>query len=311
MAELYEAAAQLAAYGYETYDSRIMALAGELVKGEYSDPAPALDKAHSLSQGHRGTFEEWQDRQDVPAMTEARVELQENYARYAGPAWSLRLGLARPIGLLSLGPFRRGSRAAAMLFNESDGNRVVAKVPLGEWEGGFRRSPVTIADGVYFTEDRIRHLPKIHPNINFEQLRAASYAGQVISTCIPGRQMYKLTSVELEAVTDDHLLKAVEDLTVLAKAGVRQDGNSANTHFDPAAGFGFFDPLEYGASLNWALWSNIHDLGKGLMDTDASPKRSRTPECLALRKDLLCRLKTLAPQAPAEAQPHINGLDNL
>lgn len=306
MIHTYEATAQLAAYAFEYYSSEIATLAGELALGQQTEPAAALDSAHELSETRRVTFADWLSNPTTANKIESRVVLQEQGEAHIGQTWPLRTKLASPLGLLSVGPFRRGSQAVAMNLSDRSGNKLMAKTPLGEpQERG--RAPVTIADRVNFVESRIRKLPALTSEINSEQARGISYGGLVISTRVPGKQLYKLGQRDLQKITDDHLIKAVTDLTTMSHAGIRQDGNGANTHFDPQHGFGFFDPLEGDASLRWALWSNMQDLGRGLAIADG-PRSTCTPGCIALRHELFDRLKALAPLVPDETRPFIDEL---
>jgi hypothetical protein len=305
----YEAAAILASYAAETYDHQFYSQAAKLALGIGPNAASAVTNALAETQHHpRLTLEDWLSRPDTNNQIAHRVALQEAFVAYRGIARRAASPLMRTLTVAPLHRPHSGFHSRAFEIQATDNKKALLKIPRRAWESPKLR-PLQPDELAYFTEQRIRLLPRI-PGINFEQIIAASYTGTVVTSYIPGRQVYKLGAEALAQITDAHLLSAVNDLTIMARTEIRQDGNGGNTHFDTARGFGFFDPLTVGEGVGWCLVSNLQDFSRNLgsIDHDA-PKRSKTPDCRTLRYDLFQRLKALAPYAPPEAAPIIAELE--
>ncbi len=119
--------------------------------------------------------------------------------------------------------------------------------------------------------------------------------------------MYSLREGQLRAITDDHLLQAVSDITIISAADVILDCNGRDQHFHPTLGFGFFDPsrVGYGSALHF----NIH----GFCDTIGGnmthmPAAARTAGCMAVRRELFDRLQALRPRMEPLAASILGGV---
>lgn len=310
----YEAAAMLAAYSAEITNLELYDMAGKLAMGAVTDATAALEDAYAATERHpRLSLEAWLDRPDAGEQIAHRVALQENFTAYRGIA---RRAFSPILSPLTVMPFHRphlGSQAIAFEIENTAGRPAILKAPHGYHmdEGKWRR-PEPL-DRARFTESVIRNLPSV-PTVNFEQILAASYAGRVITSAIPGRPLYKLVESDLKQITDAHLLAAIGDLTRLAQAGVLHDGNGGNTKFDPNPGFGFFDPLSVNRSsegaIRYRLIMNIQDFVRNLTGVKGvMSKRARTPAAGVLRRELFDRIKVLVPQLPEEARSIVEELD--
>ena len=294
----HEAAAQLAAYAFEQSAYDLYGLAGDVAIGQEVTPEIAIAAALRHTEQRHTPFEAWRAEPDTPVKVEARVILQEQFAAYERKARLITFPGARWIGYSSLRKLSGGSQAHGYRF-EVDGEQSVLKQPRGEFNGSWRRRPLTAQDRASFAEQRLRGLPEIPGMRSLEQMKAISYAGSVVTNYLAGKQLWQLGQLELTSITDDNLSQAVRDIVTLSQAGVLLDGNGANTLFKAGEGFKFYDPLNSHSAPRYALYCNLKDFGKKLKeyDEDGLPWWSRTPECEQLRADLFDRLTVAAPQA--------------
>jgi hypothetical protein len=294
----YEAAAMLALYAaqgsYQFYDQ-----AAQLALNTEADPASFIDAALTQTQHHpRLTFEAWINHPTTPQAVEHRIALQEAFAPYEGIARRVSSPILRALTISPIYMTHKGSGARAVELPSKTASSVL-KVPHLNW-GGEGRS-LRPGERARFTEMRIQTLPNL-PGTNFEKIKAASYMGAVVTSHIPGDPIYRLGPEMLEQVTDEHLWAAARDLDTTARARIRQDGNSDNTHFDISQGFGFFDPLSAGETVRWCRAYNMQSFGMNLLAIeDDAPKDARTPDCKALRTDLFRRFQPIAADVSGEA----------
>lgn len=302
MTPKFEATAILAGYAAETCDSTIYETAADLASGTRTDTDRALEEAIEATRQHpRLTLEQWITQPGAAAHIEHRVALQETFATYSRLA---RRAASPILGILTVAPLHRrhiGSQAVAYEIDDSNGQPALLKVPRKAPLGQPKSEALTPGGRVSFAEQRLRSLPGL-PGVNFEQLHALSYTGAVVTSRIPGKPLCKLNSVELTQVTDDHLRKAISDISALAMQGVHHDCNGSNTHFSAEHGFGFFDPLAAGMSYQWSLSSGIKGFAKNLGEIDHySKKHLQTPHVRQQRIELFERLRLAAPEISGAA----------
>lgn len=232
--ELYTANATLAEYGLylsEELNEAVYRTIGRLATGKLT-PDEALTSVDYLTSNTDLPFSAWREsRQDDPAIA-LRELYQRNYEALAAPIGRLSSWRAGLTGERRRHTVGQGRVATGLLLTEGVPAPTVVKIAptLRPW----RRVVNVEASMLGFMAGL--GIP------GAEQGQAISYEkGAVASLYLPGKTLRRLTQEDLRAISDEHLVRAIETIRQLSARGVLLDALGDNINYDPERGFGFFD----------------------------------------------------------------------
>lgn len=113
------------------------------------------------------------------------------------------------------------------------------------------RIPKSIKDRVRKTDAYVEGLALGKGLPRMEQVVAISYEdGVTISELMPGKDLTKLTAIEIENISENQLRQLIDLVDIAHQRGIYIDPHSANIMYDAVEGFGIID---YGSASSYRL----------------------------------------------------------